>query len=125
MKSLARPVATVLSLVSLTAAITVAYAQKPAAKAAGYAPVEKTIKARCVGCHQGAKPAGGVDLSSYASITKAKFKGKSVVVPKNAKESVLVMALQGHGVAKMPPGPGLSPAEIKAVETWIAGGAKK
>ena len=125
MKSLARPVATVLSLVSLTAAITVAYAQKPAAKASGYAPVEKVIKARCVGCHQGATPAAGIDLSSYASLTKAKFKGKAVVVAKNAKESILIKALHGKGVAKMPPRPGLPPAQIKAVEAWITAGAKK
>ena len=34
-------------------------------------------------------------------------------------------ALHGKGVAKMPPGPGLSPAQIKAVEAWITPGAKK
>ena len=105
--------------------MTAAYAQKPAAKAPTYAAIEKVTKARCVGCHQGVKPAGGVDLSSYASITKAKFKGKPVVNVKNPKESILLKALHGEGVAKMPPGPGLSPAEMKAVQAWIAGGAKK
>ena len=110
---------------SLAAAMTAAYAQKPAAKATGFAPIEKVVKARCVNCHHGATPAAGIDLSSYASLTKAKFKGKSVVVPKNSKESILVKALHGTGVAKMPPGPGLSPAQIKAVEAWIAAGAKK
>lgn len=105
--------------------MTAAYAQKPAAKKSAYAPVEKVIKARCVGCHQGAQPAGGVDLSSYAALSKAKYKGKPVVIAKNAKESILIKALHGKGVPKMPPGPGLSPAEIKVFEAWIASGAKK
>ncbi|RYG22176.1 cytochrome c [bacterium] len=125
MKSFARPVAIGLSLISLAAAMSAAYAQKPAAKAVGYAPIEKVVKTRCVGCHQGTTPAGGVNLSSYAELTKAKYKGKPVVVAKNAKESILVKALHGKGVAKMPPGPGLSAAEIKAVEAWINAGAKK
>ena len=105
--------------------MTAAYAQKPAAKAAGYAPVEKIVKARCVACHQGATPAAGVDLSSYAAVKKAKFKDKPIVVAKNAKESILVKALYGHGMAKMPPGPGLPAAQIKVFEAWIAAGAKK
>ena len=90
-----------------------------------YAKVEKVVKARCVGCHNGPKGAAGVDLSSYDALLKSKFKGKKVVVAKKPKDSVLIDALTGHGVAKMPPGPPLSAADIKLFQDWISAGAKK
>lgn len=107
------------------AAISVASAYKGGGAPVPYAKVEKIVKARCVGCHNGAKGAAGVDLSSYDGIMKSKFKGKKVVVAKKPKESVIIDALLGHGVAKMPPGPPLSAADIKVVQDWITAGAKK
>lgn len=111
----------------MLAAISVASAYKggPKPAAVPFAKVDKIIQARCVGCHHGAKPAAGVDLSSYDAIMKSKFKGKAVVVAKKPKDSVIVAAVTGHGVAKMPPGPALSAADVKLVSDWIAGGAKK
>lgn len=119
-------------IVSAMAAGAVAFAQKPPAGrkpvaplAKGFAAVDKVIHTKCIGCHQGVAPAGGVKLTSYADVMKSKFKGKPIVVAKDLKKSVLVHALHGKGVQRMPPGGALSPAEIKAVEAWIAAGAKK
>lgn len=130
MKPLFRPAMAGLSILSLFAAVAVAYAQKPVKRAAPpkaipFAKLEPTVKAKCVGCHQGEKPAGGVNLSSYDALMKSKYKGKPVVVAKKPALSVLSMAVHGKGVPKMPPGGSLPGAEVKAVDAWIAGGAKK
>jgi len=127
MKSFARSALTGLSVISMLGAISVAFAYKGGPKPAPvpFAKVDKIIQTRCIGCHRGEKAAAGVDLSSYSSILKAKFKGKAVVVAKKPKDSVFVAAITGHGVAKMPPGPPLSAAEVKLVQDWIASGAKK
>lgn len=124
MNSIARSALAGISALSMLAAVAVAGAQKPAAKAGAYAKVDKVIKAKCVGCHNGPAGAGGVNLASYAVVTKGKYKGKPLVVPKNVKASVLVNALHGKGVQKMPPGGSLPPADIKTIEAWIAAGAK-
>ncbi len=119
----ARLLFSVLAALPLFAALTVAAPQKkPAPKA--YAKVETVIKAKCVGCHNGPGGAGGVNLANYGVVTKGKYKGKPLVVAKKPKDSILVKALHGTGVQKMPPGGSLAPAEIKTVEGWIAAGAK-
>ena len=126
MKSVARPALAAISSLSLLAALTVAGAQKPVApKAGAYAKVDKVIQAKCVGCHQGGRPAGGVNLSGYDAVVKGKYRGKPLVVAKNAKASVLANALHGTGVQKMPPGGDLPAADVKTIESWIAAGAKK
>ena len=60
MKSLVRSALAGISIVSMLAAISVAGAQKPAPAGASYAKVDKIIQAKCIGCHQGARPAGGL-----------------------------------------------------------------
>ena len=125
MKSLVRPAFAGISVVSMLAAITVAGAQKPA-PATSYAKVDKIIQAKCIGCHQGAHPAGGVNLKDYAAVMGGKYRGKPLVVAKNAKASVLSNAVHGTGgVAKMPPGGDLPATDQKTIDAWIAAGAKK
>ncbi len=125
MKSLLRPALAGISVAAMLAAIAVAPAQKPAAKAAGYAPVEKLLKARCVGCHNGPGGRAGVNLAGYDAVVKGKWQGKALVVPKKPGDSVLVNAVHGKGMQTMPPGGGLPPADVKTLEAWIAAGAKK
>lgn len=90
-----------------------------------YAKVETILKAKCVGCHQGATPAGGVNLSSYEKVMGSRFKGMPVVTPKKPDQSVLAHSLHGKGVMQMPPGGKPVPSDIKTIEVWIAAGAKK
>lgn len=128
MKPLTRPIMTGLSILSLMTAMAVAHGQKPAkpaTKAVAYAKLEPILKAKCVGCHQGANAAAGVNLSSYAELMKAKYKGKPVVVAKKPAVSVLSMAVHGKGVPKMPPGGSIPDADQKTIDAWIAAGAKK
>lgn len=113
-----------LAAIPLFVSLALAHGQgKPAPSA--YAKVEPILKAKCVGCHQGAAPSAGVNLSSYAMVMKGKFQGKPLVVAKKPADSVLAKAIHGAGVQKMPPGGSLTPGETKTVESWIAAGAKK
>ena len=132
MKQFVRPALAGFSVVVMMAAVAVAPAQKkaPASKGApkaavAFASADKVLKAKCVGCHQGEKPAAGVNLSSYAEVMKAKWKGKPVVVAKKPADSILSKAVHGTGVDKMPPGGSLMPGDIKTIDAWIAAGAKK
>lgn len=90
-----------------------------------YAKVDIVLKAKCVGCHQGATPSGGVNLTSYENVMKSKFKGKPIVMPKNVNGSVLAQSLHGKGVMKMPPGGALPASDAKIIAVWILAGAKK
>ena len=125
-KDHAKPLLAGLAILPLLASVAFAHGQaKPAAKPVAYAPVEKIIKAKCVGCHQGAAPAGGVNLSSYDMVVKGKYKGKPLVVAKKPADSVLAKGVHGSGVQKMPPGGSFPPNEVKTIDDWIAAGAKK
>lgn len=120
----------VASTACIVGAVATSFAQRPVKSAAPatpkFATVNKILKDKCSGCHSGSTPGGGVDLSSYEKVMASKFKGKPVVVPKKTKDSVLSKAIHGTGVMKMPPpGVKLSADEIKLIDAWIAGGAKK
>ena len=125
MKSLLRPALAGISVAAMLAAIAVAPAQKPASTPSGYAPVKKVLKARCVGCHNGPGGRAGVNLAGYDAVLKGKWRGKALVVAKKPGDSVLVNAVHGKGMQTMPPGGGLPSADMKAIEAWIAAGAKK
>ena len=127
MKSTLRPALAGTLILAAMAVVVVAPAQKKpvAAKPAGFAPVDGVLKAHCVGCHNGPGGRAGVNLASYESVTKGKWRGMSLVVPKSPSTSVLVNAVHGKGMQVMPPGGGLPPADIKKIEAWIAAGAKK
>ena len=90
-----------------------------------YAKVETVFKANCIGCHQGATPSGGVNLSSYEKVTKGQFKGRPLVTPKSLDKSVLALSLHGKGVMKMPPGGKIADSDAKTIEAWIISGAKR
>lgn len=126
MKEHAKPLLAGIAALPLVASVALAHGQgKPAPKAAGYAPVEKVIQARCVGCHNGPGGRAGVNLASYDSIKGGKWRGKALVVPKKPGDSVLSNAVHGKGMQAMPPGGGLPAADMKTIDAWIAAGAKK
>ncbi len=70
-------------------------------------PVTKTY---CTGCHSGTTPGAGVRLENYADIASV------------AASGVLMNALRGNGVPKMPPAGSLSTCRIRQYELWISNG---
>ncbi len=72
----------------------------------------------CSLCHNPSSAAGGLDLTSYASVTA----DAEVVVPGDPDTSLLIGMLEG-GVMPPPGNPKPSPEEIAAIRAWIAAGA--
>ncbi len=89
---------------------------------ATYATLQPYFKEHCTKCH-GDKPrlAGGLDLRSYAGITKA----GDVVKAGDPEHSKLVMMISGNP-PKMPMGsPPLPADDVKVISDWIKDGAKE
>lgn len=86
--------------------------------------VRPVLTQNCYACHgPAAKTAfGHLLLSSRESLLKGGDSGPAVV-PKNPDQSLLIRAVRHEGQVKMPPAGRLKPAEIQALETWVAMGA--
>jgi hypothetical protein len=70
-------------------------------------------QSRCVGCHTGRRPSGGVRLTSYAEIVAQVRAG-------SPDESPYFTSTE----SRMPPGSGLSAADRSKIRSWIEGGAR-
>ncbi len=94
------------------------------AQSGAFAPVAEILERRCIGCHAaGGKK--GFDFRSYDSLMAGGRSGPAVN-PGDGPGSLLVRAVKGEGVRRMPPaGPPLTPEEIATIERWITDGAKK
>jgi mono/diheme cytochrome c family protein len=68
------------------------------------------MQTSCTGCHSGASPSGGVNLSSYAGVSTV------------AASGLLLNSLKGTGVTRMPPGSSFSACRIRQFEIWINNG---
>ena len=80
------------------------------------------LKTDCVSCHNAARRAAGVDLSSYAAVLAARgTNGKPIVVPGAPEASSLLTVITS---GSMPPN-GVKPAadQIELLRAWIAAGA--
>ena len=102
-----------------------AAADKKSPTAAKAPSFEKTVlpilKARCTGCHSGAKPKAGLDLSSRRGVLTGSDNG--AVVRLNAAESSRLWGVLASN--RMPPkGPKLTAAEKGRIRTWINEGAR-
>jgi hypothetical protein len=64
----------------------------------------------CLGCHRGSTPSGGVALTGYADVSAV------------ASNGLLMKALTGNGVTKMPPSGSFSACRIRQFEIWINNG---
>jgi len=87
------------------------------------------ISKRCLGCHTGdAKDGGGLDLSTYTSMT-TNFLYDSMIVPGEPQKSDLYIMLTLTDPAKRMPQPkgtpALLPEELSAIETWIKNGGSE
>jgi hypothetical protein len=74
--------------------------------------VKPTISNKCVGCHSGTSPQGGIDLSSYTGV-------KTVVTNGKLWGSVS----HSPGYLPMPVGGSLLPCELVQIQKWIMQGA--
>ena len=86
-----------------------------------FASIQKNIlQPKCNTCHAGARPAHGLDFSSYGGLVHS-ASHPDLVVPGQPERSGLIEALR-HGNMPMNADP-LSEDEISAISTWIANGA--
>lgn len=76
--------------------------------------IQPILQTACTGCHGGANPQGGIQLSN--------FSGVSQVLSQNR---LLGAIKKQPGYTAMPPaGPGLPDCQISKIEAWINQGAK-
>lgn len=96
---------------------------RPASQGA-FAPVAEILERRCIGCHAaGGKK--GYDFRSYESLMAGGRSGPAVR-PGDPAGSLIVRAVRGQGVRRMPPaGEPLGEEDIRKIEFWIADGAEK
>ncbi len=85
--------------------------------------VRPVLAAKCLSCHSGSAPRGGLHLDSASDLARPMRSGKRTVVPGSPEKSALVLAITGSGPTPMPPGGRLSADEISAIQTWIKSGA--
>lgn len=73
---------------------------------------------KCLACHKGANPSGGVNLTTYEAIMAL----DGLVIPNEPDISGLYMAVQGN---QMPPRPldSLTADEKESIFKWISAGA--
>jgi hypothetical protein len=84
------------------------------------------FKENCLGCHDGKKRKGKLDMSSFASFRKGGIH-EDPVMPGQADESYLIGVLTATDKSRMPPkeaGDPLPADKIALVERWINEGAK-
>ena len=101
------------------------FALAPAAPADDHfeARVRPLFVRKCIKCHSGNKAKSKLRLDSRQGFQQGGRRGKLVDRAKPAN-SLLLRALQGKGVPRMPPGKPLSKREIRDVAQWLKQGAR-
>ena len=75
--------------------------------------VQPLLTDRCVSCHSGPSPDGGVVLSTHAGVVSAV----------DTRDLLAAVRQTGGGVSAMPPsGTPLSACQVRAIELWIEAG---
>jgi hypothetical protein len=86
--------------------------------------VHPVLAGKCFSCHGGDKRSGGLSLKDRDGVLAGGRSGV-VVVPGDAAASLLMRKVSGEVQPAMPPvGPGLTPAELGALRSWIDQGAR-
>ncbi len=80
------------------------------------------FESRCVRCHEGVKPKGGLSLVSAEQLKKGGESGPTVV-PRKPDESLLLDYVAGDKPEMPKDDKPLSPDEVTAIRKWIEGGA--
>jgi len=68
------------------------------------------IQTFCTGCHSGTAPSGNILLASYNNVATI------------ASSGLLINALKGSGVTRMPPAGYFSTCKIRQFEIWVSNG---
>ena len=105
-------------LCTATAGLTASAGEPPKGDALSK-KVRILLATRCLECHSGAKPSGGLDLSRLKSLRKGGESG-AAVVPKSPAKSLLWKRVQA---GEMPPKHPLAKAERELFRRWILAGA--
>jgi mono/diheme cytochrome c family protein len=80
------------------------------------------LERRCVSCHSGDEPKGGLSLASAEALRKGGESGSAVVAGK-PDESLIVSYISGDE-PEMPKGqPRLAAADVAAIRSWVESGA--
>lgn len=105
-------------------------ADDPPAATAGQVSFHRQVRSifqeHCQGCHQPAKPLGGLVMTSYADIVKGGESALSGIVPGNPDESTIVeqiASVDGAAPAMPKDRPPLSTEQVDLIRRWIAEGA--
>jgi hypothetical protein len=86
--------------------------------------VQPILNDRCMPCHSGDSPNGGLKTHTREDLLKGGNTGPAIIVG-NGSESLLVQKISGQSGLRMPPsGPALTADEIAAIRIWIDQGAK-
>ncbi len=80
------------------------------------ANIQAVFNTRCVACHNATTASAGLDLSTYAGVTKGGQDG-AVVLPGDSANSLLVKIQSSQHFAN------LTPEELELVRQWIDAGA--
>ena len=84
--------------------------------------VAPILTKRCLGCHNEELKNGGISFLDRKSLLHGGRRGPAIV-PGQPEQSVLIESLKHEGDLQMPPGPKLTPKEIRVLTEWILDGA--
>src|SRR5215208_548780 len=84
--------------------------------------VRPVLVEKCLACHAGAKPKGGLRLDTREAVLEGGRNG-AVIVPGKVKESRLVAAIRHADEQLKMPAAKLPEREIAALEKWVELGA--
>src|SRR5262249_54923160 len=85
--------------------------------------VAPVLSRACLGCHDGAKKRGGLDLSTRTAALAGGDDG-AVIVPGSAAKSRLIQFVSGDKPRMPRTGPKLAVGEVAVLKKWIDEGAK-
>jgi hypothetical protein len=86
--------------------------------------VQPILAKNCRACHEGGAPPADLRLDSATGLLQGSVSGK-VVIPGNARESLLLQRINGESGLRMPlNGKPLSSDEIATIRRWIEAGAR-
>lgn len=83
--------------------------------------VQPILESRCASCHFGEFTSADLHLDTYESLMAGSQDGP-VIVPGNARKSLLVQKLSSGEMPKR--GPKLTPVQIQTITDWINAGAQ-
>ncbi len=84
--------------------------------------VGPALKARCLRCHSGAKPKGGLSIATRADLMRG-GNGGPAIEPGDPEASPLLEQVTGDEPAMPAQGPPLAADLVEAIRGWIAAGA--